>query len=269
MSCFLDPKIDLTFKRILITNDDGINSKGIAALIEMMRPYGTITVVAPKEPQSGMSGAVTIMTPIRLIEYKKEEGITRYMCTGTPVDCVKIAINQLFIDRMPDLLVSGINHGANASSAVLYSGTLGAAAEGVLYGIPSIGFSLNTPHHPFADFSASITYGRKILEQYFKYPPSPDVFLNINIPDVPQEEIKGIRIARQGKGAWIKEFEKRVDPHGYPYYWLTGEFRNDEPNASDTDKNLLDLGYITIVPHRIDTTCYAEMERLQQNWEIT
>jgi len=256
-------------RTILITNDDGIHAKGIAALIEMVRPFGTITVVAPKEPQSGMSGAVTIVTPIRLFEYKREEGVIYYVCTGTPVDCVKIAMSELFVDRMPDLLVSGVNHGSNASSAVLYSGTLGAAAEGVLYGIPSIGFSLDTTHDPNADFSASVVFGRKILEQYFRHPPSPNVYLNINIPDLPQEEIKGIRMARQGKGAWIKEFEKRIDPHGYPYYWLTGEFRNDEPDAPDTDKNLLDLGYITIVPHQVDSTHYAEMERLQQNWEIT
>jgi 5'-nucleotidase len=256
-------------RSILITNDDGIHAKGLSALIEMMRPYGTITVVAPKEPQSGMSGAVTITTPIRLFELNREEGVSCHLCTGTPVDCVKIAMSQLFTHQKPDLLVSGINHGSNASSAVLYSGTLGAAAEGALYGIPSIGFSLNTPHNPNADFSASIYYGRQILEQYFRFPPSPDVYLNINIPDIPQGEIKGIRITRQGKGAWIKEFEKRIDPHGYPYYWLTGEFRNDEPDAPDNDKNLLDQGYITIAPHRIDTTHYSEMERLQQNWNLT
>jgi len=254
-------------KNILITNDDGITAKGIYALVEMVRPYGgEITVVAPKEPQSGMSGAITITTPLRLMKMSREEGVTRYVCTGTPVDCVKIAMSQLFHDQKPDILLSGINHGANVSAAVLYSGTLGAVAEGVLYGVPSIGFSLATPHDPNADFSSCIYFGRKILEQYFKCPPSPDTYLNINIPDIPKEEIKGIRIAKQGKGAWIKEFEKRIDPHGYPYYWLTGAFRNDEPDALDSDNNLLDRGFISIVPLKVDTTHYPEMERLRQNW---
>ena len=253
--------------KILVTNDDGITAKGILALTEMVRPYGEVIVVAPKDPQSGMSGSVTIHTPIRLFELSREAGITRYVCTGTPVDCVKIAMSQLFQESKPDLLVSGINHGSNASAAVLYSGTLGAAAEGVLYGIPSIGFSLTTPHDPNADFSGSVHFGRKILERYLKQPASLDNYLNINIPDLPIEKIQGIRLARQGKGAWIKEFEKRVDPHGYPYYWLTGEFRNDEPDAMDTDKNLLDQGFVTIVPHRVDTTHYSELERFRQIWE--
>ena len=255
-------------KNILITNDDGIGAKGLSALVEMLRPYGVITVVAPKEAQSGMSGAVTITTPVRLFEYSREEGVTRYVCTGTPVDCVKIAMNQLFRDHQPDLLVSGINHGSNASAAVLYSGTLGAAAEGVMYGIPAIGFSLTTPHHPDADFSGCIHFGQKILEQCFAHPAPLDVYLNINIPDIPVNDIKGIRMARQGKGAWIKEFDRRVDPHGYPYYWLTGEFRNDEPDAPDSDINLLDQGFITIVPHRIDTTHYEALEHLRNCWKF-
>ena len=255
-------------RNIFVTNDDGIGAKGLSALIEMVRPFGVVTVVAPKEPQSGMSGAVSITSPLRLFEYRREEGLTLYVCTGTPVDCVKIGMSQLFQDKKPDLLVSGINHGSNASAAVLYSGTLGAAAEGILYGIPSIGFSLTTPHNPDADFSACIFYGRKIMEQYLLHPPVSDVYLNINIPDIPQEEITGIRMARQGKGAWIKEFESRIDPHGYPYYWLKGEFRNDEPDAPDTDKNLLDRGFISIVPHKVDTTHHAEVERLKQIWKF-
>ena len=253
-------------RNILITNDDGIMAKGLHALIEMARPYGKITVVAPKEPQSGMSNAVTLNSPLRLFEYKQEEGVIYFVCTGAPVDCVKIGMSQLFQNDLPNLLLSGINHGSNASAAVLYSGTLGAAAEGVLYGIPSIGFSLTTPHNPDADFTASIFYGRMILEHYFKFPPSPDVYLNINIPEIPINKIQGIRIARQGKGAWIKEFEKRIDPHGKSYYWLTGDFRNDEPSASDTDTNLLDRGYITIVPHQVDSTHYPELERLKKIW---
>ncbi|MCL2738817.1 MAG: 5'/3'-nucleotidase SurE [Bacteroidales bacterium] len=257
-----------TQRNILLTNDDGIGAKGLRALEEMLRPYGNICVVAPKEPQSGMSSAVTINHSIRLIEYTREEGMVRYICTGTPVDCVKIAMSQLFTDNKPDILVSGINHGANASSALVYSGTLGAAAEGVLYGIPSIGFSLATHHDPDADFRGCVYFGRKILEQYFLRPPALDVFLNVNVPDIPLEQIRGIRWGRQGKGAWIKEFDKRTDPHGHPYYWLTGEYRNDEPDAPDTDQNLIGQGYISIAPHHLDSTHYGELERLKQNWSL-
>ena len=257
-----------TKKNILLINDDGMGAKGLRALEEMLHPYGNITVVAPKDPQSGMSSAVTINHPLRLIEYTRKEGIIRYICTGTPVDCVKISMSQLFTDSKPDILVSGINHGANTSAALVYSGTLGAAAEGMLYGIPSIGFSLATPHDPDADFKACIYFGRKILEQYFHYPPAPNVFLNVNVPDIPLEQIRGIRLGRQGKGAWIKEFDKRIDPHGYAYYWLTGEYCNYEPQAPDTDQNLIGQGYISVVPHHLDSTHYGELERLRQNWNF-
>lgn len=253
---------------ILLTNDDGINAKGLWALVTMLRPYGKITVVAPMHPQSGMSSAITINLPLRLIKHANDEGVVSYCCTGTPVDCVKIAMSQLFTNRLPDLLVSGINHGANTSAALIYSGTLGAAAEGALYGIPSMGFSLATPHNPDADFWGSIYFGRAIMEQYLRHPLSPEAYLNINIPDLPFEEIKGIRWCRQGKGAWIKEFDKRIDPHGYPYYWLTGTYRNDEPDAQDTDQNLVNNGYVSIVPHKIDTTHYTELERLSQLWHF-
>ena len=253
---------------ILLTNDDGIGAKGLLALTEMVRPFGKITVVAPKEPQSGMSCAISIVSPLRLHALGSAAGITRYVCTGTPVDCVKIAMSQLFIAQKPDLLVSGINHGSNASAAVFYSGTLGAAVEGLLYGIPSIGFSLATPHNPDADFSGSIHFGRQILTQYLMHPPVPDVYLNVNFPDIPMEEIKGIRFARQGKGSWINEFEKRIDPHGAPYYWLTGSFRNDEPHAADSDHNLLHQGYVTIVPHQLDTTHLDEVGRLSNHWNF-
>ncbi|MCL1974469.1 MAG: 5'/3'-nucleotidase SurE [Bacteroidetes bacterium] len=255
-------------KNILLTNDDGIGAKGLRALEEMLRPFGKITVVAPKEAQSGMSSAVTITHPLRLFEHSQEERLIRYICTGTPVDCVKIAMNQLFTNNPPDLLASGINHGANTSSALLYSGTLGAAAEGVLYNIPSIGFSLATPHNPDADFSASIYFGRKIVEQYLLHPPISPVFISVNLPDIHLEQIRGIRLGRQGKGAWIKEFDKRIDPHGYPYYWLTGAYRNDEPDAMDTDQNLVDHDYVSVVPHQLDTTHYAEMERLRKIWNF-
>lgn len=252
---------------ILITNDDGVKSKGISALIEMMREYGEITVVAPFEAMSGMSAALTIGKPLRLTELKSEEGLKVYACSGTPADCVKMAMNQLFTDTAPDLLVSGINHGSNASIASLYSGTLGAAAEGTVYGIPSIGFS-HYSHHRDTDFTAAVHYGKIIIEHYLKNPSRPEVFLNVNFPDTDKDSIKGIKFCHQGKGQWIKEFEERTDPYGFHYYWMTGEFFNLEPENRESDHNLVKEGYISIVPHKIDTTDYGEIERLSGLWSF-
>ncbi|OFY44027.1 MAG: 5'/3'-nucleotidase SurE [Bacteroidetes bacterium GWF2_40_14] len=256
-----------TGKKILITNDDGVKSKGISALIEMMRPYGELTVVAPFEAQSGMSAALTIGKPLRLTELRNEEGLKVFACSGTPADCVKMAMNQLFLNEMPDLLVSGINHGSNASIASLYSGTLGAASEGTVYGIPSIGFSLCT-HNPSADFSTAVHFGRKILEQFLKEPVKPNIYLNVNIPAIEIDEVKGIKFSHQGKGQWIKEFEARTDPYGFNYYWMTGEFYNLEPDEVGSDYNAVEEGYVSIVPHKIDTTDYQELKRLESIWKL-
>ncbi|PKP00204.1 MAG: 5'/3'-nucleotidase SurE [Bacteroidetes bacterium HGW-Bacteroidetes-8] len=254
-------------RRVLITNDDGVKSKGIGALIEMMRPYADITVVAPFEAQSGMSAALTIGKPLRLTELKSEDGLKIYACSGTPADCVKMAMNQIFHEKAPDLLLSGINHGSNASIASLYSGTLGAAAEGTVYGIPSIGFSL-TSHDPNADFSASIHYGKMIVDKYMESPAGADIYLNVNFPAVPLEQIKGIRFSHQGKGQWIKEFEERRDPYGFNYYWMTGEFYSLEGDDTLADHNLVSKNYISIVPHKIDTTDYNELKRLENLWQF-
>lgn len=254
-------------RKILITNDDGVKSNGISALIDMMKPFGEITVVAPFEAMSGMSAALTIGKPLRLTELKIEDGLKIYACTGTPADCVKMAMNQLYKNETPDLLVSGINHGSNASIAALYSGTLGAAAEGTVYGIPSIGFSLCS-HSPKADFTVVKKFGAIILEHYFKNPAKADTFLNVNFPDVKEEQVKGIVFAHQGKGQWIKEFEERTDPYGFNYYWMTGEFYNLEPEDFKADHNIIEKNYISIVPHKIDTTDYNEIERLSSLWNI-
>jgi 5'-nucleotidase len=254
-------------RRILITNDDGVKAKGISALIEMMRPYGDITVVAPFEAQSGMSAALTIGKPLRLTELKSEEGLKIYACSGTPADCVKMAMNQIFNQKLPDLLVSGINHGSNASIASLYSGTLGAAAEGTVYGIPSLGLSLST-HDPKADFSAALHFGKIIIDKYLEIPTSPDIYLNVNFPSIPKEDVKGIKFSHQGKGQWIKEFEERKDPYGFNYYWMTGEFYNQEPEDLLADHNLVSQNYISIVPHKIDTTDYTELKRLEKLWKF-
>ncbi len=251
---------------IFITNDDGYRSGGIAALIELARPYGNIVVVAPEEGQSGMSSALTIKTPIRLRKVQQEDGLTIYACSGTPVDCVKLAMSQVF-ERKPDLLLSGINHGSNTAASVIYSGTLGATAEGALYDIPSIGFSLND-HSSTADFTACIPYGRIIIDRALAHPFAKHTFVNVNFPRLPYNEIKGIKLCRQNRGAWVEEFEKRIDPHGNDYYWMTGLFQNHEKEAGDADENAIQDGYIAIVPHQIDMTNYKELERLKEVWKF-
>jgi len=256
---------------ILVTNDDGLNARGVKEAATLMRTYGNVTVVAPSEPQSGKSASISLENTLRLnlIEsVPAEEGLGSlrvYSFTGTPVDCVKMGVN-LFIneDRMPDLLVSGINHGSNASVASIYSGTLGAAAEGAVYDIPSIGLSMNT-HKAEPDFEGVLHYSRIIMDKLLKTGISKGIYLNVNFPNIPLEEIKGLKIGHQGHGRWVREFEKRTDPRGREYYWIIGRFLNLD-KAPDADHNLVDDGYVSIVPHRIDNTDYQEIERLRDLW---
>lgn len=248
---------------ILVTNDDGIKAKGIRALVDMAKPFGRVVVVAPEEGNSGMSHAITIKHPLRIREHQWEDDVKVYSVNGTPVDCVKLALNQIFKHK-PDLVLSGINHGSNSSVSVFYSGTMGAAIEGCLYGIPSIGFSL-LDYMPDADFTGSVAYGRKIIEWILQVGLSKGVCLNVNIPAIPKEEIKGIRVCRQNSGIWKEEFDKRTDPRGMNYYWLTGYFHNNEPEAVDTDEYALTNGYLSVVPVSIDLTHKGEMERLAEN----
>ncbi|HHV40073.1 MAG TPA: 5'/3'-nucleotidase SurE [Bacteroidales bacterium] len=257
--------------QILITNDDGYTAKGLQALIKMAEGLGTITVVAPQHPQSAMSNAVSLGKPLRMARLKQKDfpggnGIDRHYCSGTPVDCVKMALNVLYQKRKPDFILSGINHGYNGSAAVIYSGTVAATREGVLNNIPSIAFSLND-HHPDADFEASVYYGRKILEKFIQDPPNSYTYVNVNIPKGTVEDIKGIRICRFGMGAWVKEIETRTDPYGHPYYWMVGEYENREPNSPESDYNLITNNYITIVPHKVDNTNYPELERMKDMWK--
>lgn len=249
---------------ILITNDDSINSKGIKELISIMREYGNVRVIAPSDPQSGKSVALTMETPLRLKNLHKEAGLEIYKLNGTPADCIKMGINRFYQENLPDLIVSGINHGSNASVACVYSGTLGAAIEGTVYGIPSIGFSLSD-HSPDADFAPSKHFIKIILDKYFESPGilKKGTYFNVNIPALPFEEIKGIRFARQGAGRWIREFTHHVDPHGRDYAWMTGEFENLENFTSEADHIFNHQGYVTIVPHKVDSTNYDELERLK------
>jgi 5'-nucleotidase len=249
---------------ILVTNDDGLQSKGIASLVEAMKPLGEVIVVAPSEPQSGMSQAITVKHPLRARK-SQLNGCTSYAVNGTPADCVKLAFNQL-LPRKPDLLVSGINHGSNSSTSVLYSGTLGAALEGSINGIASIGFSLIS-FDPDANFDLAKEYARRIAEKVIEQGLPKHTCLNVNIPNIPGIELKGVRICRQTIGFWQEEFDRRTDPHGREYYWLTGEYYNTEPDASDTDEWALKNNYIAVVPLRIDLTCYSTME-LIKNWKF-
>lgn len=247
---------------ILVTNDDGIEAKGIKQLTEVMRFFGEVVVVAPERAMSGMSAAITVDKPLRVKLLQHEEGYTEYQCNGTPVDCVKLAFNQL-LDRQPDFVVSGINHGANSSISVMYSGTMGAAFEGCLHGVPSIGFSL-CDYDPEADFSRVKIYVARIFQQVAVNGLPPFVCLNVNFP---KGEIRGIEVGRQASGKWMEEYDKRTDPHSRDYFWLTGRFNNFEPDVPGTDLHALENQIVSIVPVRVDMSCYETIETMQ-NWKF-
>lgn len=247
---------------ILVTNDDGVDAKGIRSLVEMVKPFGDVVVVAPLHVHSGMSHAITVTIPVRYKKLKEEENVTVYGCSGTPVDSVKLAFSEI-LPREPDLLVSGINHGSNASVSVIYSGTMAAVIEGCINGIPAIGFSL-LDFDPDADFSASIEFGRKIVKHTLENGLPEHTCLNVNIPALPVDEIKGIEVCRQAKGVWREEFDKRKDPREGEYFWLKGYYEDFENGATDTDEYLLRNSYISVVPIKIDLTNYEALESLKK-----
>lgn len=246
---------------ILVTNDDGIHAPGITALVKVARQFGDVFVVAPDKPQSGMGHAITINSTIRVHKLPAHEGAESWSCTGTPVDCVKMAVNKL-LPRKPALCLSGINHGANHSINIIYSGTMSAAIEGAIEGIPSIGFSL-LDYSIEADFSASEAYCGEIIGGVLKHGMPEGVCLNVNIPKLHVDEIKGVKICRQAKGTWEEELDERTDPYGRKYYWLTGHFENFEPAAHDTDAWALENGYVSVVPAQFDLTAHHAMKHLE------
>jgi 5'-nucleotidase len=250
---------------ILITNDDGVEAKGIQALIETISPLGIVVVVAPADAQSGMSHAITVKVPLRITKLRDEEDLTVYKCYGTPVDCVKMALNHL-LPRKPDLLVSGINHGSNSAASLFYSGTMGAALEGCINEITSIGYSLLNLDHD-ADFTTAQYYVDIITRNVLKNSLPKTVCLNVNIPDIQQDLIAGIKICRQNKGFWREEFDQRIDPAGKHYFWLTGVFHNIEPEATDTDEWALNNNFVSIVPLQTDLTCHDTLKVLT-NWSF-
>jgi len=249
---------------ILVCNDDGYHAKGIHALVEVMQDFGQVLVVSPSRPQSGMGHAITINQPLRLQETRAFGETEAYSCSGTPVDCVKLAIYGI-LKRKPDLIVSGINHGANFSVNVLYSGTMSAAVEGAIEGIPSIGFSL-LDHSQNADFSASKEIAAKVVRHTLDKGMTKNTCLNVNIPAISIDRIQGIRICRQGAGHWEDEFIERQDPTGHPYYWMSGSF-GEMDNSEDTDNWALRHDYASIVPVQYDMTAHQEIKRLKE-WEL-
>jgi 5'-nucleotidase len=246
---------------ILITNDDGITAPGIRSLVEAARPLGKVVVVAPDKPQSGMGHAITIGTPLRMNKVEIFEGIEAWQTSGTPVDCVKLAVDKI-LHRKPDICLSGINHGANHSINVIYSGTMSAAMEASIESIPSIGFSLLDYRYE-ADFSAAIFYANKIIKMVLANKFDKHLLLNVNVPAVPKNEIKGIRICKQAYAKYKEEFDERKDPQGKKYYWLTGEFINFDKDK-DTDVWALQHNYVSVVPVQFDLTNYALKKQLEK-----
>ena len=247
---------------ILITNDDGYNAKGIKELTEAMKGLGEIIVFAPDSHQSGMSSAITTSNPIRARIYHQEEDFTAYMCSGTPVDCVKLALN-MFVNRKPDLLVSGINHGSNAGISVLYSGTVAAAIEGCVFDVPSLAFSL-CDFTPDADFSATKKVAHKLAKKVLKEGLPKGICLNINVP---VGEIKGIKMTTQTQGKWVNEYQRAKDGVERDVFWMTGNFENWETENEKNDEWALANGYAAVVPVKIDMTAYDIIQEFKE-WEL-
>ncbi len=251
---------------ILVTNDDGITAPGIRHLISIMKTLGEVVVVAPDRPQSGMGHAITISDnlycdPVTIDKYSE---IKEYSCSGTPADCVKIGTQEI-LDRQPDLLVSGINHGSNASVNVIYSGTMSAAVEAGIEGIPAIGFSL-LDYSMKADFKPTTKFVKRITQQVLEHGLPEGCVLNVNFPVAESSEIKGIKVCRQAKAHWQEQFDKRSNPQGRDYYWLSGEFINND-NGENTDIEALEQNYVSVVPVQFDLTAHRAMETLN-NWKL-
>ncbi|RYY55718.1 MAG: 5'/3'-nucleotidase SurE [Chitinophagaceae bacterium] len=249
---------------ILVVNDDGYTAPGIANLVEAVKDLGKVVVVAPDKPQSGMGHAITIGQPLRLTRVHNFGDIEAYSCTGTPVDCVKLAVDKV-LHRKPDLCISGINHGANHSINVIYSGTMSAAVEAAIESIPSAGFSL-LDHSIDADFTGARKYARIVVERLLKTKLEKHTVLNVNIPALPVELVKGIRICKQAYAKYEEDFIERTDPNGKKYYWLTGEFVNFD-KAKDTDVYALATGYVSVVPVQFDMTHYGLKTKLEKLWK--
>lgn len=251
---------------ILVTNDDGISAPGLRMLISIAKEFGEVVVVAPDSPQSGKGHAITVNNTLYLNKVDIDPEVSlEYSCSGTPVDCVKMAVHEI-LNKKPDLCVSGINHGSNSSINVIYSGTMSAALEAGIEGIPAVGFSL-CDFDWNADFEPTKTYVRKIIQNILDNGIPKDVVLNVNFPKIKEKDIKGIKICRQAKAMWIERFDKRTSPHNRDYYWLTGEFVNYD-KGEDTDEWALSNGYVSVVPVQFDLTAHHAIQTLNTTWNI-
>ena len=245
---------------ILISNDDGYHAKGLHSLVKMLADVAHIIVCAPEAGRSGFAGAFSVAEPLRLKRRKDIETAAVWSCSGTPVDCIKLAFSELLDGRKPHLVLSGINHGGNAAVNVHYSGTMGAVIEGCLKHVPAVGFSLCDESEE-ADFSPLRPVIRAIVRRVLTDGLPTDVCLNVNFP--PTKQLKGIKVCRMNRGCWVNECEKKLHPRGFDYYWITGHFQSEEPDAADTDLWALNNGFVAVTPTRIDVTDYPSMERLQ------
>jgi 5'-nucleotidase len=250
---------------ILITNDDGVSAPGIRNLVEAVKDLGKVVVVAPDKPQSGMGHAITIGIPLRLYPAPLFEGIEAWQCSGTPVDCVKLAVDKV-LHRKPDLCLSGINHGSNHSINVIYSGTMSAAVEAAIESIPSVGFSL-MDYSVEADFTGAKIYARTIVQKLLKNPIDKHLVLNVNVPPLPVDLIAGMKICKQAYAKYEEDFLERNDPNGRKYYWLTGKFVNFD-NGTDTDVWALEHNFVSVVPVQFDLTNYVLKGKLQKTWKL-
>ena len=252
---------------ILVTNDDGITAPGLRTLIELMNELGDVVVVAPDSPQSGMGHAITVDSTLysKKVVIDKEKGApAEYSCSGTPADCVKLALQEI-LDRRPDIVVSGINHGSNASINVIYSGTMSAAIEAGVEGIPAIGFSL-CDYNWDANFEWCKESIKTIVSEALKNGIPKGTVLNVNIPKTKDSAPKGIKICRQARANWREQFDKRVSPTGKEYYWLTGEFELLD-KGEDTDIHALNQGYVSVVPTQFDLTAHHVIQQIN-NWKL-
>ena len=249
---------------ILVTNDDGITAPGIRKLISIVNEIGDVIVVAPNSPQSGKGHAITINSTLSFEELNLDGPQKDFSCSGTPVDCVKMALDKI-LPRKPDLVVSGINHGANSSINVIYSGTMSAAVEAGVEGLQAIGFSLSDLKWD-ADFDQAEEFIKEIILKTLENPMPKGVVLNVNIPKLPKEDIKGIKVCKQANAKWEESFDERTNPHGRKYYWLTGYFNNMD-ESEDADETALANGYISIVPVKFDLTAYEYMNELNSVYQ--
>jgi len=245
---------------ILITNDDGYKATGYRRLIELMLPLGDVVAISTLESTSAMGHAVTMNVPLRLNKVAEEDGFTEYISNGTPADNIKLG-KHLLLERMPDLVVTGINHGSNAAVNIIYSGTMAAALEAAMDGIPAIGFSLaEYGHHP--DFSHVDEFVLKITKKVMSDGLPKGVALNVNIPEKSEEPVKGIKVARQADATWKETYEKRTDPFGRTYYWMSGIFL-DGDQRPDTDEKALKENYVAVVPVQFDFTAHQLVDKLK------